>query len=105
MQLTATLEEHWRDHARLAEAVDTSEATLRGLQELVERKRKIAEVLRQTKVGLTLHTGIRYLDLLYGAAVAQNRDLAQGMREMQREVKILEAEKAQFLLELSEVKK
>jgi chromosome segregation ATPase len=101
MTMTATLEAHWRDHAKMLDTATDYENRLHVLQGLVERKRKIVSALQETQVRKTSHTGIRHLDLIYSAAAAQNRDLAQGMREIKREVSILEAEQVQFLMELA----
>jgi hypothetical protein len=102
MTMTATLEGHWRDHAKMTEAATDYENRLRRLQLMVERKRKIASALKETEMRATAQVGIPYLDQIYGSAMAQNRFLAQGMREMQREVNILEAEQTQFLMELAD---
>jgi hypothetical protein len=90
--MTATLEAHWRDHAKMLDQAADLEANLHGLQGFVERKWKITAAVRETEVKKTSQPVIRYLDLIDGSALTQNRDLTQGMRAMQRELNVLEAE-------------
>jgi chromosome segregation ATPase len=101
MELTRRLEADWREHARLTELAETLMRQLKALQDSLDRKKSFAKLLPRQNFAAG-PTGLRHLDLLYNAAMSQNRDMAEEMRTMRRELNVLEAEKLQFEMVLLE---
>jgi chromosome segregation ATPase len=96
--LTAELEGHWKDCQRLGSESDRLRRSLHALQEMLERKKRIFEFAQAEKIENDfVEPGLSHLEMLYDAAKGQNASMARVMRKLQREVAILEAEKAQYL--------
>jgi chromosome segregation ATPase len=100
--LTAQLENHWSEHAKMTESVDGLERKLYGLQEAVERKKMIVVELKQHFRNI-VGEGLRQQDEMYRSARSQNSEFAQKMAALKREVFIYESEQKQFERTLSEL--
>jgi DNA repair exonuclease SbcCD ATPase subunit len=102
VKLTAQLEKHWSEHAKISESIERFERKLYGLQEGVERRKLIATELKMNYRSRTAD-GLKAQEEIYQAARNQNDEYAQKMAVLQRELFIFESEQAQFLRTLAEL--
>lgn len=108
MQLSKSLEKHWKEHQVLEDSTNKQETHLHNLQDLLERKKtSIEEIHNMIKLieykGTRLSSGMKSLDFLYDHALKENRKFDAHNRKLSRELEIYEAEHRQFARELDEI--
>lgn len=108
MQLSKSLEKHWKEHQILEDSTNKQEIHLHNLQDLLERKKESIEEVSHMihfleSQGKKISTGLKGLDLLYETALTENRKFDAYNRKLTRELEIYEAEHRQFTRELDEL--
>lgn len=108
MQLSKSLENHWKEHQTLEDSTNKQEIRLHNLQDLLERKKEsIEEVNNMIKLieykGRKMPSGMKSLDLLFETALKENRKFDAYNRKLSRDLEIYENEHRQFARELDEL--
>lgn len=104
MELNSKLSKYWIEHQKILDKTNRTDYKLQYLVDELERKKKIAIELKKLKVkGAADVASIEHVDLLFKAAMRENKKLAKEMNERMRNLQIFESEQKQFIREYEEL--
>ena len=92
INLSKCLELQWNEHEQLQDKTNELEKKLQYLQDNIERKRIVYDTILKQKTELRAKKGIEQFNEFYSIVEKQNRAFGEKIRDLQREITILEDE-------------